>query len=172
MPYEVFVGKKIYIMYNVSKVLEKQVFTLLIGKIDEHNIMKGVCEYLKTLTKIHKCATPWPSNSGKKWSEMCNKRCISMFSTALYIIWNIAKNLDVNSEIGYKNYGIANDTHTFVIIINVSLLWETSHNILFSLGLAVYSLRVKFCLLPVSVFYWNTAILFTYILPGTFFMLQ
>lgn len=73
MPYEVFVGKKIYIMYNVGKVLEKQVFTLLVGKIGEHNIMKGVCEYLKTLTKIHKCATPWPSNSGRKWSEMCNK---------------------------------------------------------------------------------------------------
>lgn len=58
VPYEVFVGKKIYIMYNVGKVLEKQVFTLLVGKIDEHNLMKGVCEYLKTLTKIHKCATP------------------------------------------------------------------------------------------------------------------
>lgn len=61
MPNEVFVGKKIYIMYNVGKVLEKQVFTLLVGKIDEHNIMKGVCEYLKKLTKIHKCATPWPA---------------------------------------------------------------------------------------------------------------
>lgn len=45
-----------------------------------------------------------------------------MFSTALYIIWNVAKNLDVNSETGYKNYGIANETHAFVIIINVLLL--------------------------------------------------
>lgn len=62
---------------------------ILTGNIDQHNVKKGVCEYLKKY--------PWCSNSpGREQSEMGNKIHISVFNIALYIIWSIAQNLDVN----------------------------------------------------------------------------